>query len=164
MLKSLLSDSYSHWLPVASCCFSCTLVKFISSYFFASSYLLPSIVQVSITAKHLNLATKLALCKWFWFDPLRDKDDLWSLSEGPNFPWSSQMSGSSWEEFPMHYLGHLKCAFSWCDTWVVACTHGSQYSQDLLRWVLPLEYDSYLADHVASHPNSNQNWAEVEVC
>lgn len=61
MLKSLLSDSYSCWLPVASCCFSCTLVEFISSYFFSSTYLLPSIVQVSTTANHLNLATKFAL-------------------------------------------------------------------------------------------------------
>lgn len=159
--RSLLAAS-SCWLPAATRCFSCTLAELISSYFFSSTYLLPGVVQVSITAHHLNLATKFALCMWglIW-SFLRQE---WAVI----FGWRSKISmklTTVWVQLRgiLHILLRL---FKVC--FVLLWHSGSPPWQSVFSGLtagsVPPEHGSSLADHGPFHPSSSQSCAEVKVC
>jgi len=62
---------------LATYCFFCILVEFISSCHFFSHYLLPNVVQVARTTDDLNLAARFALCMFMILFKIRMNCGLW---------------------------------------------------------------------------------------
>lgn len=62
---------------LATYCFFCILVEFISSCHFFSHYLLPNVVQVARTTDDLNLAARFALCMFMILFKIQMNCGLW---------------------------------------------------------------------------------------